>query len=119
VRNQSHLVDRFVHDQNLCRYADLLERETDPAVRARLQDLLIEEEDLFGTRRERLQQARDHVERLRGRMVRQEQLILRLEDGGHDTGLARQLYDAWSDTLVVLERYRDNLQRDTDGSLGD
>jgi hypothetical protein len=108
-----------VHEQNLNRYADLLQRETDPAVRARLHDLLIEEEDLFGSRRERLQQARDQVERLRARMVRQEQLISNLDDGGHDTALARQLHAAWSDTLVVLERYRDNLQHITDGSLGD
>lgn len=102
-------LDRFLHDQNVERFVGLLMGETDPQVRARLHDLLIEEEDRFGLRRERLQQLRDHIDRLRVRMLRQEQLISVLTDGDCDAGPARQLHANWSETLRLLERYRDNL----------
>ena len=45
---------QFVSDLNVSRFLDRLQLEHDPSIRASLQRLLLEEEDNFGDRAERL-----------------------------------------------------------------
>lgn len=73
-------MDRFVHDQNLIRFVDLLEREADGPKRTVLQQLLIEEENRFGERQERLEQTEVLIVRGRERIRRQVELVARLAD---------------------------------------
>jgi hypothetical protein len=108
-------MDRFIHSQNLRRYSDLLRSETDAAKRATLHTQLIQEEDQFAAREERLDCARDHIEELSVRIVRQEALIRLLKGNGHDCTAAEQLHAAWCETLAILERYRQTLEIDSEG----
>jgi len=107
-------MDRFIHSQNLRRYSDLLRSETDAAKRAALHAQLIQEEDRFGAREERLDNARNHIEELGVRIARQEALIRVLKGNGYDSTAAEQLHAAWCETLAVVERYRQTLEIDSE-----
>lgn len=107
-------MERFIHDQNLERYMTLLDSEPDEPAREALRALLIEEEDRFGARRERLEAADRHIARLRERMHRQVELIELLNASGADIAPAVDLHRNWGKTLIALETYRRLIRDDQD-----
>jgi hypothetical protein len=79
---------RFISDQNIARYADLLHHESDPKRRATLELLLLEEEDRFARDAERLDLAERLLANGEERIARQRTLISGLRDNGHNVGRA-------------------------------
>ncbi len=71
-------MQRFLHFQNLARFVEALEHETDPAKRDVLQQLLLEEENRFGDSRERLEQTDTLIARGRERIRQQRALVASL-----------------------------------------
>ncbi len=111
-------MDRFVHDQNLRRFVDLLEREPDGPRRTVLQELLIEEENRFGERQERLEQAEVLIVRGRERIRRQVELVARLSDGdGAD--MAKATLRNLMHTQSLFEAFREVMMNGhAPGALG-
>ena len=104
-------MDRFVHDQNLIRFVDALEHESNPARRDLLQQLLLEEENRFGGRREKLEQANVQILRGRERVRRQRELVARLTSDGANLEPAQQVLMNMLLTQSLFEAYRDILLR--------
>jgi hypothetical protein len=108
-------MQNYVHSQNLTRYVDLLETETDSAKLGQIQKLLIEEEDRFGSLAQRLDEAerliRDGEERIR----RQQALTQRLGEDGHDRARAEALLATMARTLQMMLEYRRKLADGLDG----
>jgi hypothetical protein len=104
-------MDRFVHEQNLARFAEMLRVERDPARRAILQDLLIQEEERLGSVLERLDRAEAHIAEGRRRIERQRELVAALTSGGA-AGEAEQLLESFIRTQSALEAYRRRLAGD-------
>jgi len=77
-------VDRVPCDGNIGLFVDGLHWERDPARRERLKRLLIEEEDRFVAREERLGMVERHIERGEAIIARQADLIARLKNNGAD-----------------------------------
>lgn len=111
-------MDRFIHTQNLARFMGLLEAETDALQRERLQDLLVEEENRFGSRRERVMEADGLIARGEARLREQELLVARLSDDGRDTAAAERLLANMIQTLQAFVAYRKGLAAGTVGDLG-
>jgi hypothetical protein len=74
-------MEQFIHQQNLVRFVEALERETDPGRRDVLQQLLLEEEKRYGDRRERIEQTETFILRGRERIRRQREIISSLQEG--------------------------------------
>ncbi|MFL5295830.1 MAG: hypothetical protein ACJ798_05550 [Phenylobacterium sp.] len=60
--------------------------------------------------REHLDLARRHMTEGKARVEAQQQLIGRLEEGGHSTVLAQQLLDSLVETLIQMRVHRDYLE---------
>lgn len=82
-------MQRFVHFQNLNRFVEALEQETDPPKRDLLKQLLLEELNGFGDRRERLEQAEEFIVRGQERIRRQREIVSGLEGAGKDVDIAK------------------------------
>lgn len=106
---------QFVHEQNILRFMDLLRSESEPARRATLGRLLIEEEGRYGTLAERIDTANLHIADSRQRIESQEARIGRLQsvDGGAISE-ARRLLGNLNDVQSLLEAYRQRLQGEWD-----
>ena len=102
-------MQEFVHAQNLGRYIDLLEFETDPHKRAQLQKLLIEEEDSFGSLSQRLDQVERLMARGAARRRQQQAIVERLNGDGGDAGRAKSLLANMDGILQVMALYRQTL----------
>lgn len=95
-------MQRFVHNQNLLRFVDLLERETDPVKRGRLQDLLLEEENRFGSRREQALELDSMIAGARLRIARQRQVVNQMEAEARGADLAGQILASMEQTYALL-----------------
>jgi hypothetical protein len=110
-------LERFVHEQNLTRYIDLLESAAYPAEVGQLQKLLIEEEDRFGSLEQRIDQADDLISRGLANLRRQQELVARLHEDGHDTAKAETVMRAMHQMIEVMGRYRRSLADRANGLM--
>jgi len=81
----------------------MLYNETDPAKRARLRQLLVDEENRFASRSLQLEIADRHIAEALARIDKQTRKILELHGGGND---ANQLYRTLASTISVLETFK-------------
>jgi hypothetical protein len=82
-------VERFVSDENIANFVGCLRREHNPARLQTLKLLLIEEENRFGAIVERLRMVERYITDGAGLIVRQEDIIAKLDDNGRDTSEAQ------------------------------
>jgi len=114
-------MDNLIIERNIERYADRLRTEIDPAVRASVKALLIEEENRLGFRVEQLDKVNGYITDSHHRIEMQQRLIERLRSvecdgiaslsGGRDLTLALRLLVNLRELLILFEQYR---QRITD-----
>jgi hypothetical protein len=97
---------RFVSDLNVARFVDRLQLESDPAKRTSLRRLLIEEEDRFGSRAERLSDVQRHLAEGSRRIALQKALIENLIAKGQDVRLAERTLSNLFEIQRILEQYR-------------
>jgi hypothetical protein len=109
-------MQRFIHQQNLARYIDLLESEGDPATRAQLQELLIEEVDGFGSLNERIDQVDVLIAQSGGRLRRQQALVAHRAGMGADIVQSEKLLGHMTQILQVMAQYRRTLLEGLDRS---
>lgn len=108
-------MQRFIHEQNLTRYIDLLDIESNPLTRRQIQKLLIEEEDRFGSLTERIDQADILIRRSQARLRQQQALVTRLKNDGAETATAVALVETMNQTLQLVAAYRQTLSDGPDG----
>jgi hypothetical protein len=96
---------QFVSDLNVARFLDKLRVERNPALRASLRRLLLEEEDKLGSK-ERLGRVQHHIAEGRRRITRQKALIERLEAKGHDVKVAQGTLHNLIEIQEIFEQYR-------------
>jgi hypothetical protein len=101
-----------VGDQIVWGLADRFEAERDPIRRQALRTLLIEEEDRFGERAERLDRAEAHIASSNFRIQELEKAITRLRGDGHDVRTAERALTSMKDLLKLFGSYRDTLLDD-------
>lgn len=107
-------MQRFVHAQNLTRYIDLLESETERAKLGQIQKLLIEEVDSVGSLSERIDQV-DLLIRHGHARRREQQTHLTAMSDGVERERAVHVLATMDETLQLLADYRrarsDELER--------
>jgi hypothetical protein len=99
----------FVHTQNLTRYLDLLESETDTGKLGQIQKLLIEEVDGCGSLSERMNEVEICIRAAQTRLRRHQSLLARLDDEGPATTRAVSVLTTMIQTLNLMIRHRDTL----------
>jgi hypothetical protein len=97
---------RFVSDLNVARFVARLRSEDDPATRTSLRRLLIEEEDKFGRKAERLSNLHRHIAEGRRRIEIQKALITKLKTVGKDARLAESTLSNLLETQRIFEHHR-------------
>ena len=97
---------RIVSDLNVARFVDRLQLEPDPAKRASLQRLLLEEEDKFGRRAERLSDVQHHLAEGSRRIALQKALIENLKANGQEVRLAERTLSNLAEIQRIFEQYR-------------
>jgi len=97
---------RIVSDLNVARFVDRLQLELDPAKRASLQRLLLEEEDKFGRRAERLSDVQRHLAEGSRRIALQKALIETLKANGQEVRLAERTLSNLVEIQRIFEQYR-------------
>jgi hypothetical protein len=104
-------VDRYVARENIKHFRDRLWSEVDPKVRARLQELLVAEEDKLGTNLELLANLDRHISDGGRRIERQQAIVDAMERDGHN-GLAhaRVLLACLTESQQLHEKYRRHVQ---------
>ena len=102
-------MDRFVARQNIDRCRSRLETDTDPARRAFLLKLLVQEEDKLGYTLELLDDVEREILKVRTQIDAFKVLIADLERRGHSSGSDRGRLEATSQVLDVYAQYRRNL----------
>jgi hypothetical protein len=106
VGNFMDFVDRFVARENINRFRGRLRSETDAALRAQLQKLLVEEEDKLAADLELLADLAREIGKCQQWIARQQVLVENLERGGSDTTTARALLNGVTETLIIHQAYR-------------
>src|SRR6516164_9193728 len=96
---------QFVSDLNMARFADRLRYERDPAIRASLQRLLLEEEDKLGRGVERLCKLQRHISEGSRRIAMQKALIAKLTDR-QDVRLAESMLNNLVEIQRIFEQHR-------------
>jgi hypothetical protein len=102
-------MDGFVARQNIDRFVGLLDIEVDDGKRATLRGLLIEQEDRFGRRQERLQHTLLTICSIEARVERQRAIVKSAADAPAQLSLAEQRLSNMLDTLSLLRAYRQHL----------
>jgi hypothetical protein len=102
-------MDRFVARQNIDRCRSRLETDTDPARRAFLLKLLVQEEDKLGYTLELLDDVEREILKVRTQIDAFKVLIADLEHLGHSSRSDRGRLEAKSQVLDVYAQYRRNL----------
>jgi hypothetical protein len=105
---------RFVSDLNIAQFTDRLRDERDPAKRKQLRWLLLEEENRFGRRRERLDQADRCIADGRKRIAKQRAVLEGLRNKGADADSA----EARLNDLLEIQRLLETYRRFIIGALG-
>ena len=103
-------MDRFVARENIRHFRDRLWSESDPDTRARLQKLLVEEEDKLAADLEKLDDLDRHIADGNRRIEWQQVLVETLERDGRD-GIkrARDLLDGLIETQQLHTEYRERI----------
>ncbi len=108
----------FVVKENIIRFRAQLNGETDPAVRAALHKLLVEEEHKLGINLEHLADIDREISEGRKRIARQRAMVERLDGDGRDAGPAKALLGSFMETQAMYVRHRQRLMADLqDGHL--
>jgi hypothetical protein len=107
---------QFVSDLNVSRFLDRLQLAHDPSIRASLQRLLLEEEDNFGDRAERLHNAQRHIAEGYSRIERQKALLAKLKADRKDVRLAERTLSNLLEIQRILEQYRQSVLHALDRS---
>jgi hypothetical protein len=97
---------QFVSDLNVARFLERLRSEHDPAIRASLQRLLLEEVDKLGRSAERRKSVHRHSAEGRRRIEMQKALIAKLKSDGKDVRLAESALSNLVETQRIFEHYR-------------
>jgi hypothetical protein len=97
---------QFVSDLNVARFLERLRSERDPTIRASLQRLLLEEEDKFGHRAERLSNVQHHICDAGRRIALQKALVAKLKANGKEVRLAESTLSNLVEIQTIFERYR-------------
>ena len=96
-------MNRFDPEANASRFVRMLYNETDPAMRARLRQLLVDEVDRFAPRSLQLKMVNRHIAEALTHIDNQTRKILELHTGGND---ANQLYSMLANSIAVLEVFK-------------
>lgn len=102
-------MQKFIHQQSLARYIDLLESEGDPATRAQLQELLIEEVDRFGSLNERRDQVDVLIAQSGGRLRQQQALVAHRAEIAGDIAQSEKVLGHMTQILQLMAQYRRTL----------
>jgi hypothetical protein len=102
---------RFVQDRNIVTFIELLHVEDDGTKRRTLKTLLVEEENKFGSRSEKLDKVERNIALCQGHIVGQHKIIDRLRANGRDCTAAERvlanlldiLDTCWSHRQCVLD----------------
>jgi len=97
---------QFVSDLNVARFLEKLRLEDDPAIRASLQRLLLEEEDKFGRGADRIGNVQRHIAEGSRQIALQKALIARLRINGQDVRRAENTLRNLIEIQRIFERYR-------------
>ena len=97
----------IISDLNVARFVDRLQLEPDPATRASLKRLLIEEEDKLGRRAERLGKLQHYIEEGSRRIALQKALVENLIAKGDDLSLAKRTLTNLVEIQRIFEQYRE------------
>jgi hypothetical protein len=90
----------------VARFADRLRFERDPAIRASLQRLLLEEEDRLGHGVERLCKVQHHISEGSRRIAMQNALIAKLTTDRKDVKLAESMLNNLVEIQRIFKQYR-------------
>jgi len=108
---------QFVSDLNVARFVDQLQWQNDPATRAVLQRLLLEEVCKFGFNLDQLSMVDRQISEARERIRAQKNIIERLKIKGHDTTRAESLLGNLVGIQTIFEQHRrvilDSANRDS------
>lgn len=99
-------LERFVCDQNVAQFRDLLTREMDAARRTVLLRLLVAEECKLGFDMEQLANTDREIARCRAHVERQRTLVAELKRDGRDTARASALLETLTQSLAAHEQHR-------------
>jgi hypothetical protein len=99
-------LERFVCDQNVAQFRDLLTTEMDAARRAVLLKLLVAEECKLGFDVEQLANTDREIGRCRGHVERQRTLVAEMERDGRETARASLLLETLTESLAAHEQHR-------------
>ena len=102
-------MDRFINHKNINDFADKLLSEADPAQRATLTRLLVEEEDRLAHRTQELELATQRLASCRRLIAQQQRLIARLALDGKDTSRANQLLTLMLEVEALFDAYRQKI----------
>jgi hypothetical protein len=96
---------------NVQYFADLLGSSADPVKRAMVMRLLIEEENKLGAGQEALDIAETRIANGRTLIERQEALVARVRENGHDVRAHNDLLATLVKVQAAFERYRRTIMR--------
>jgi hypothetical protein len=99
-------MDRFVARENIKHFRDRLRSEVDPATRATLHNLLVEEEDKLAADLALLGDLEHEISKCDGMIERQTALVAGIEANGGDGAVARTLLEAIVETKSLHQQYR-------------
>lgn len=103
-------MDRFIARANIGHVRERLMSEADPAKRATLQRLLVEEEDKLAADFELLADVAGAIAKCRQRIKKQQVLVEMLESDGRDgVAAAKTLLDGLTDSLTLPQEYHQRL----------
>jgi hypothetical protein len=110
-------LEKFVCEQNVVRFRERLEVETDAARRSMTIRLLIAEEDRLGFTLEQLANVDRHIVRCRELVDRQQERVSRMQGNGADNGQAVSLLETLRESLLAHEHYRRRICKNLDSTV--
>jgi hypothetical protein len=99
----------FIARKNVQHFRDRLRSEADPATRATLQKLLVQEEDKLTADLALVDDLEREISRCDAIIERQEALVVRLNSNGSDEATARTLLGALAETKTIHQQYRERV----------
>jgi hypothetical protein len=97
---------RFVQDRNIATYIELLHVESESTKRHTLKTLLIDEENKFGSRSEKLDKVERHIAVCQAHITGQHKIIDRLRANGGNCAAAERVLANLFDILDVCRAHR-------------
>jgi hypothetical protein len=107
-------LDRFVQDRNIATFIELLHVENDPTRRQTLKNLLINEENKFGSHSEKLDKVERGIAACQGHILGQHKIIDRLTANGSNCSAAERVLANLLDLLDIFRAERQSVL----GALG-